>query len=437
MIVMIFAFGFGGFSHGQDPSVATRSSIQPPPGLENQSGPWNDPDDLTVWPNQTSRANSDPWIAEHHDQIERMRPRVLLINFSNEHSNEQLRQLTKQLIAALAECSRYHGYRDFESAPFLEYQILKFVDLRDPDRKTGNSRHLPVKDPQARTGFNMKYSEYFSEEFAKHYAIPAPDNPNRFLRLGELLDLGYLHEVWFFESGNVDAKPFSGSYEVVEQKPRYDEAFRRIGNSWVQAGNGGDPDQPWVGRSCRIGCINASRGVGCFLESLAHGIEGNSNSEAIPYFTKYFKEYAGFQLKTRYGLPFDSLYAVDYRESQIQYPSANKMVVTHRGEKHTVNDYVAVGGNAHFPPNARGHYDLNNPNPVLSTLEDWRIGSGPSGKDLAKPFTNKAFQLYRELAPDCMGAWLVYWRQNMPGFRNRQKDDKGRPMKNWIPFLFY
>jgi hypothetical protein len=43
---------------------------------------------------------------------------------------------------------------------------------------------------------------------------------------------------------------------------------------------------------------------------------------------------------------------------------------------------------------------------------------------------------YRDLDPDCMGAWLDYWRQNMPGRDNRQKDDAGRPMKIWWPFLF-
>jgi hypothetical protein len=74
---------------------------------------------------------------------------------------------------------------------------------------------------------------------------------------------------------------------------------------------------------------------------------------------------------------------------------------------------------------------------VLSTIEDWRIGSGKDGRDLAKPFTNAAFRNYGDLAPDCMGAWLIYWRQNMPGLDNKQKDENGTPMKNWWPFLFY
>jgi hypothetical protein len=411
--------------------------VVPPQGMENAPGPWNDPDDLTAWPNTTSRANGDPWLVENHDTIRVMRPRVLLINFSNEHTREHLDKLARQLIDALAESTRYHGYANPNAPAFLQYQVFKFVDLRDSGVTTGNSSKLPVKNPNARTGFNMKYSAYFTNEFAAYYGVPDPRDPKRFLRLDELLDGGYVHELWFFESGNVKAKPYSGSYEVVEEKPRYDENFKKVGKEWVQAGNGGDRDQPWTGRSCRIGCINASRGVGCFLESLAHGMEGTANSGAIPYFTKYFKEYADFNLKERYGLPFGNLYSVDYGGKQMKYPDNKTLVLTHRGKEYRVENYIPAGGSAHFPPNARGHYDLDNGEPVLSTIEDWRIGSGPGGKDLAKPFTNQAFRGYRDIAPDCMGAWLVYWRQNMPGLDNKQKDAAGKPMKNWWPFLFY
>ena len=73
----------------------------------------------------------------------------------------------------------------------------------------------------------------------------------------------------------------------------------------------------------------------------------------------------------------------------------------------------------------------------MSTIEDWRVGSGDGGKDLAMAWTNERFAQYRESAPDCMGPWLIYWRQNFPGLDNRQKDEAGRPMKNWWPFLFY
>jgi len=127
-----------------------------------------------------------------------------------------------------------------------------------------------------------------------------------------------------------------------------------------------------------------------------------------------------------------------YEGRVIEFPDHQTTVIrAPKGYSIVVSNYFALGGNAHWPPNARGHYDMENTNAVLSTIEDWRSGSGPDGKDVTKAWSNASFAKYRDLAPDCMGAWLVYWRQNFPGLDNRQKDDAGKPMKNWWPFLFY
>src|SRR6185436_10548182 len=107
--------------------------------LEGNSNPRNDPPQFEVWPNQTSRANSDPWLAEHHDQIKLMRPRLLLVNFSQEAKPETLEKLTRGIIAGLAEGSRYHGYKNSNAPVFLDYQIFKFVDLRESGKIKGNS----------------------------------------------------------------------------------------------------------------------------------------------------------------------------------------------------------------------------------------------------------------------------------------------------------
>lgn len=397
------------------------------------STPADDGDDMAIWPNRVSRSNSDRWLMQNHDHIRGMRPRLLAINFSNEHSPEFLLTLLKRITVALAESSRYRGYANPAAPAFLNYQMFKFVDLRDVDRRVGDSRRVPVKNRNAKSGFNMKYADYFGDEFAKWIGVIDPKDSRRFLRLQELVDGGYLHEVWLMGSGAPEKEVHIGAYEVVELKPTYDDQFRRIGNQYVQAGNGGDVDQPWTGRSVRIGFVNASRGVGCFLESLSHGMEHNATSNSIPYFSRYFKEYAGLDLRTRFGLPFDDFYALPYGNRAISYPSATSMLIRHNGKEYRVDPYTCVGGNAHFPPNARGHYDLDNNRPVMSTIEDWR--GGPNAR--AKPFTNRAFANYRDLAGDCMGPWLVYWRQNMPGLDNRQLDDRGQPMKNWWPFLFY
>ena len=71
--------------------------------------------------------------------------------------------------------------------------------------------------------------------------------------------------------------------------------------------------------------------------------------------------------------------------------------------------------------------------PVLCTMEHWRTAKG--GRQSV--YTADAIKKYRSLGSDCMGAWLIYWRQNMPGWKNQQLDDDGQAMKNWWPFLFY
>ncbi len=395
--------------------------------------PLRDPRDPTVWPNAFSHANSDAWIVRNHDRIRLMRPRLLVINFSNQVAPEKPMRLARDLIAALRESSRYHGYADPSAPPFLEYTVWRYVDLRDAGASKGNSKRVPVKANVPAPDMNCDYGAFFSEQFAAYIGVRDPRNRQRFLRLDELVDRGYVHEVWFTAA----ADGVFRCLECVELKPVYDEAFHRLPGRYVQAGNGGDPDQKWTGRSLRINCLNHDRGIGCGMENLGHSLEGMAHSKAIPYFTKYFYEFAGFDLDQRYGLTMNSFYPLWGEGKGISYPDDHTAVATDGERTWRIENYVAAGGNVHFPPNARRHYDQDNRQPVLSTIEDWRIGSGPDGKDVAKPWSAAVLDRYARLAPDCMGKWLVYWRQNMPGYRNRAKDDGGRPMKNWWVFLFY
>lgn len=404
--------------------------------LLGDSGPQNDPTNLTIWPNQVSHANSDRWLVEHHDEIRQMKPRLLVLNFDNHTARGKIEQLVDEIIAGLTEGSRRHGYKDSDSPAFLRYQVFKFVDLRETNAPQSelNSLLVPLK-PGVTNGFNVDHNRFFNDEFARHYGVRDSTRGDHFLRLDELVGRGYVHEVWIITNGDESRIT---AFECVELKPRYNEQLERVGDEYVQAGNGGDPDQKWTGRSVRLGFINSTRGPGCFLESLSHAIEGTSTSKAIPYFTRYFAEFAGYDLRRRWGLPFNSFYSLNYGGRVVDFLDDHTLAVkAWKGDPLVVSNYFAIGGNAHWPPNARGHYDLDNTNAVLSAIEDWRIGSGAGGKDLLRPWTNESFAQYRALAPDCMGAWLVYWRQNFPGLDNKQKGDDGKSMKNWWPFLFY
>jgi hypothetical protein len=388
--------------------------------------------DLSVWPNAVSKANSDPWLVENHDKIKQMRPRVLVINFANGISQSQALQKVDQLRAALRESSRYQGFKDQSASPFLDYQVEKLVDLTDlkppAEKLDGNSTKYP-RVPNSKEGINFQYGRLYLPEFTAHYRI-RDRQADRLLSLKELVDRGIIHEVWFLAYQGKYGAPL----ESVEVKQTYDEAFAKQRGKWTHAGNGSAEDQPFIGRSLRILFINVERGPGCAMESLGHSLEWMARCGAVPYLKRYFEEYAGFDLDRKFGLPFDSLYGREGAE--LDYPAPTRLEFTWKGQKRAVDNYVPVGGNVHFMPNGRRDYDLDNPQPVLSTIEHYRRRDD-NGKDKAVPWTPTVLDRYKELGADCMGRWVIYWRQNMPGLDNRSKDDDGRPMKNWWPFLFY
>jgi hypothetical protein len=366
-----------------------------------------------------------------------MEPRVLVFNFVNGWPMDKAQEKADELIAALAEASRFHGFENPKAPVFLKYKIAKLVDLRDPDPAAetpdGNSTRYP-RVPNWKEGINFEYKQLYSEKFAKLIGIKDPKNPDRYLRLNELVARGMVNELWFFASQKNAGAPF----ECTEQKPVYDEHFQLVGSEHRHCGNGGDANEPWFGRSLRINFINYERGVGCSMESLGHAFEGTAHANVIPYFHKYFYEYAGFDLDKRYDLPVNSLYAVDGGgKPKADYPDEMTIVVHHAGKDYRVTPYIACAGNVHFMPNGRGDYDLSNTQPVMSTMEHYRLFDGADGKDRMTKFTVGKFASYGQLAGDCMGPWLVYWRQCMPNYKSKSKDDDGKPMKNWWVFLFY
>lgn len=389
----------------------------------------------TTWPNLVSAANSDPWLLANHQRVRAMEPRVLVLNFANGYGPEQVQGIVTKYADAIAEGSRYHGYADPAAPVFLRYQPMRVLDLRDnpvsAGRETKNGAAWP-RDPAAKG--RVDYSRFFAPEFTTLMDIRSEADPERALGLSELVELGLVNEVWFIGSHNEE----DAAFEAVELKQVYDEQLEPVAGEYRQAGNGGDDRQPWLGRSLRIVWINPDRGIGCAMENLGHSLEGMANADVIPYFTRYFDEFAGLDLDKRYGLPVDSFYACDSGgKDQVEWLSPTSIRVNMGTESKVLEDYVAAGGNVHFPPNGRHHYDLTSPHRVMSTIESFRMRNGPDGNDLAREWSVEAFARYAETAPDCMGPWMVYWRQSMPGLDNACRDDDGEPMRNWWPFLFY
>ncbi len=414
-----------------------------PPDAASKDGGPADAGLPTEWPNLVSFANSDPWIAENHERIRLMRPRVLALQFDNRSSVVAMETLLGRIIDGFREGSRNHGYSDPDAPAFLEYEIVKSVELRDdppPDDWTlQNSTLYPRETPQEGS-WGFDYEALFSEEFADHYGFPDPEQAGANLDLCELLDRGIVHEVWIHASADVED---ASAAEVLELKPFYDEERRRkdpvdLGGC---AGNGcwdRDDEVPeHCTRSVRIGFVNATRGPGCYLHSAGHGFEWTANvGRNVPYLTREFDSFADFDLDERFGLPFDSWYACSTPDC-LTFPGESTVDYVTDAATGTLDPYVPRCGNVHLAPNSRGHYDDRSPATVSSTCEGFRQGGGPGGDDVARPFATDLFLPYEDLAPDCGGAWQVWWRQSFPGLENAARDLDGAPMLNWWPFLFY
>lgn len=397
--------------------------------------------DLAEWPNRESCRNSDDWLWQNHDRIRKMRPRVFVLNFANDVDMAAVRRHAEGVARATAEATRYHGYEDPSAPAFIEYEILDVIDLRDADGphagKRETSTRFPQKKDRKRFEVLCDYSEFFGDAFAKNFGIRDPRGKDRFLNLKELVNFGFVHELWFYAIH--DGGDWPGC-ETLELKQFYDENCRPIKEKHGHAGNGQDDTMPWIGRSFRVAFFNPHRGVGCSMENFGHTLEWIANSESIAYYRKYFYEYAELDLDVRYGVPFDELYRTDGSvEDSVSYPSPTSMVVKIEDKVYTIDPYLAFGGNVHFPPGGRHHYDNSSPVTVKSTIETYRRGPMDlkHRMERAKDFNIKRIETVGDVAPDCMGNWTVFWRQCMPGLDNKSLDDDGKPMKNWWVFLFY
>ncbi len=294
-----------------------------------------------IWPNEESAANSDPWLIANHDEIRLMRPRVLAVNFVTGLGEADARAKLESLCAALRESSRWQGHRDPAAPAFLDYELVDVVDLTEP---RGTRDRNSARFPRAADGIGFDYAAL--HELRLHDG----------LRLQELAERGLVNEVWLL----ADHTDHSAPWETVEVKRAYDEALDPVGVKY-DAGNSGEHHAPWIGRSLRILFVNFARGVGCAMESLGHSLERMATCGALPYYERYFREYAMLDLDRRYGLPFESLYLKG--PANVSYPSPTTLQYRAGWRKHRVEDYVPTGGNVHFMPNGRFDYDLDGDRP--------------------------------------------------------------------------
>jgi hypothetical protein len=400
----------------------------------------------TVWPNAFSKANSDPWLAVHHDQIQLLQPKVLALLYANPGTLAAETSLVQTVANGFAEGSRTQGFKNSSAPVQIQYQV-QVVDLRDgvngrPPPPAGfpyqNSTLFPRKtEPDGSLRFD--YAGLFRPGYAVNFGFADPAHPGQFLDLCTLINQGTVNELWVVGSGDV---PDAGALEVGGTMQNYLASGNKVPGSFSRCANGCvDSDVPFCGRTIRVGFVNYNRGPGCFLHSKGHDLESGISS-SVPSMKEWFFPFARFDLDTRYGLPFSNTYGPNCASGTcISFPSPTHAQFQFNGALYDVDPFDAVCGNVHFPPNGESNYDYFDTAQVLTSCTGYGRHAGASGSDASEliggsfglPWATATNALYG----DCGGEFLVWWYQNMPGVASGQTFTDGRKMKSIWPYVFY
>jgi len=439
--------------------------------------------DMTVWPNSVSRANSDPWIGQNHSQLVKMQPRFLVINFANgigvgggDNTSggafpvSQITAKAQGFLAALKYASQYRVRGHPSAAAFLDPAIARVVNLSDGNGHANSS--LFPRGPANAQGYpEVGYYQLFSQAYAPYWGFLDPV-AGRYLTLGEAANLGYFHDILLIANQvdgngkNPAAQVTNNILEVALTAQAYDSNLVAIPGEYVkngvaharqkadmsQATSADDNSMPWTGRSMRIYFLNAGQGVGCVLHSLGHAWEyvysqasiyspgtAYDNASPNPYLEPLFKRYGGFDMDTKYGVNFQSLYAGgdNYVYSNCGSGACTTLGAPAAQPAATILNYVVAGGNVHYPPGATHGYDYYPAATVLSSIESFGDAA-----ETAVPVNYHVWDFINNDATvddDCGGHWLTFWYQNMPGLGNATVDPSraGQPMLNWWVFMYY
>jgi hypothetical protein len=444
----------GGSSGGSSSGAVDGGSTGIDAGPVGDGGCGQLADGGYVWPNACSHTNSDLWISQHHDQIVQMNPVALLLNFANTGTVNgkqttfdvpTITGLANQHIAAWQWATRYHGYKDPNAPPFINYSV-KIIDLRDSSGQP-NSATLPTQG--GATNGPIDFVQLNSAAFATLIGIDDPASPGTKLNLCGLFEKGIIHEVWGMVGDTATNGINAGKFpESAENKVGYDANNVPLSPQKIFAvGNGPDISKDLPCKvSVRIYDFNPTRGSGCHLHAGGHGWENYINRGALPAFSKVGATFFNYDFNTRFNTD------ANHKSFYSYCPYTNAVCINWQSNIHASSgvsssqafdfaDMSAGCGNVHFPPNATTQYTTAGDVSVLTSCENYGLHNGAGGKDLTTPYQDKIaaadYQGKAGVASDCGGTQPTYIFASMPGLGNSATASDGTPMKNWWVYDFY
>ena len=407
------------------------------------------------WPNSASRTNSDAWLREHHTQISRLHPRVLVLVANNLADLGFVKEKTENVVTDLRAASEYHRYVDGSAIGRfqLDYSVIGFVDARD-----GGPDPWPADWPvyvgsDGKHHFN--YDGLFTQGYAKHFGFVDPDDPSRYLKLCDLFERGIINELWV-SSPRVEGNPL-GVYESRARIQMYDADDQPLAGQFMD--DMGVATEGKCKVTTRMSEI-ATDTTGVWSDGgdlHAHGHAYEATPRAIPELMKESKRFWNFDLASRLHLGFYSEYDACSKYPADCFRYASNHAIAMGPDANTATSGAGAGantsstawgtgcGNVHFPPNARWNYDYHSTIPVLDSCLHYGMHDGPGGKDLPMTFTasvmkttmDKELDWEDRLDDQNGGNWEVYLFQSMPSYGTKAKNDDGTPMKSWWVYQYY
>jgi hypothetical protein len=418
-----------------------------------------------VWPDDAGHtANSDPWIAQNHDKIRLMQPQVLLLDFANEFVTEDggtveagydlqtiVQPLIDEHVEAFKVASQYQGYKNPSAPAFLQYRVVKTVDLRDQSGSV-NSSTLPTSSNSSGV-VGVDYGQLNGVAFANLIGIEDTDHPGTYLTLCQLFEKGIINEVWGMAADPLhEGDPPTVKFaSFVETKQAYDVNNVPTGQQ-VCTSILGDPciaETLTCSVSVRFFDFNPGRGAGCHL--FASGLQWPQyvTTGVLPALQEVAQTFFNFDFVQRFQAPFASFFGpcpedtdggtcIDWT-TPAGGPFTGAVSGPLASQSFSFSPLTAGCGNVVFPPNATAYSVQAGDLPVLSSCENYGLHNGSDGGDRTTPYTNARID---RLSPpnrvsDCGGAQPAYLLESMPGLGTSATAADGTSMKNWWVYLFY
>lgn len=307
---------------------------------------------------------------------------------SIEEVKNALNNLSKGIKFSAEEGSRYRGYKDKSTLPYVGIDVIKQFNLYE----------MPLMPAKFRSP-----ADYLKDP------IQEPDYTKIFQKIGlqNLVEKLGVKEVWF----NVS--------HLHKGLPTYDSKIHNSQNLLVLAeSNMSSPITGDISNSYR-------------------------HKDDLPIYAATYVVY-GFNYNGAFDIIDNISNNIHLRSHQIEIQlnerdkSLNKELFNNLfvGIPFSGGKPKGRSGNVHFPPNALNDYDYNNTTPVLSDIEDWKPDGAGQKKEVNKDTWNKfAYAWPSGVYSDSQSNWLVYWQQSIPNLNNNL-NYKGRPLTNWWD-IFY